>query len=194
MAAKNCPEYKLLYESLKHCDGRPVLGGLQRRVLFQRRANVVKWAKLPADTVSMETAAVLVGDITLAMEEKWHYLELAKRKGKFSSKPDGEAGSKTVINEAEFPLPDNDEYVAGFSRISLNDELIYLVEQMDHKWRLLGSEDFDVETTCEMDSGEQGGAPSNVVKVSARDYCEAPFYTGKIETDEGVIQGAPEAA
>ena len=82
------------------------------------------------------------------------------------------------------------EEAAGFCRMAAADDLAFLVQQRNGKFRVLGSEEFEtlVKPTTALGQGITGTA-GTTLEIEATDVCPAPFYPGKIETEEGDISG-----
>ena len=183
---------KGIYDSLNWCPGQQVLPGIRRRVFFIPKSWIVKWPTLPAiaPEATMDKLATYSGDFALASSKKWLSIDLLTTKSNISSDSQGEVPSKTFLNKATLLYPGTDEAVTGFCRQANIDQLVFLVQQRDGKFRVLGSEAFDVITKVTQASGEgttgQGGT---TLAIEATDVCPAPFYPGKIETQEGDISG-----
>ncbi len=62
--------------------------------------------------------------------------------------------------------------------------------QRNGKTRLVGSEMYSTEVKPKLSSGEGYSGGGTTIEVIARDISPAPFYTGKIDEDEGSISGA----
>lgn len=182
-----------LYQSLGFCQGMPVLPGIRRRAFYTRKDNILAWPALPAlaDGASMDKIAVYDGDFTLAADKTWKSMDLLTAKSDVSCEAQGEKPSVTVVNKATLLHSGTDEEATGFCRLALNDDLIFLVQQRNGKFRVVGNEMFETsvkpsQTTGQGDTGEAGTS----LDVSVTDVCPAPFYTGKIVTEDGIISGA----
>lgn len=187
-----------LYKSLGFCQGKPVLPGIRRRVYYQKKSNIAKWPKLPeldAEGATMEKIATYEGDFILAADKKWLSLDVLTAKSDVSSEAQGEKPSVTVLNKANLLHSGTDEAATGFCRMALNDDLVFLSQQRNGKFRVIGNEAFETtvkpsQTTGQGDTGESG----TTLEVSVTDVCPAPFYAGKIETEDGTISGADGSA
>jgi hypothetical protein len=49
---------------------------------------------------------------------------------------------------------------------------------------------YDTEVKPKLSTGEGYSGGGTVIEITSRDISPAPFYTGKIEVDEGNISGA----
>jgi hypothetical protein len=69
-----------------------------------------------------------------------------------------------------------------------NCDCVFLVETVRGKYRVVGSEEWQVKSTVAQDLGQGAtGTTSTTLSVEATDECPAPFYEGRIETEDGVI-------
>lgn len=187
-----------LYQSLGFCQGKPVLPGIRRRTFYQKKSNIVKWPKLPAldaEGTDMKKIATYEGDFNLASDKKWLALDVLTAKSDVTCETQGEKPSVTSVNKTNLLHSGTDEAVTGFCRMAMNDDLVFLVQQRNGKFRVIGNEAFETsvkpsQTTGQGDTGEAG----TTLEVSVTDECPAPFYTGKIETEDGDISGADGSA
>ncbi len=144
---------------------------------------------------SMAALATYEGDFVLAADKKWQYLEVLTTKSNITSDSQGEKPSKTILNKATLLYAGTDEEASGFCRQANNDEMIYLCQQRNGKFRVIGSEAYDPDTTISQTSGEgETGTAGTTLTAQCTDICPSPFYTGKIETEDGDISGADGSA
>lgn len=190
---KKCVSNKL-YGSLAWCDGASTRPGIRRNVYYIPRRDIVKWPVLPAlsGTQAMATAAVMTGDFTLAESKKWLRLDVLTTKSDVTSETQGEYPNFTSLNKATLFYGDTNEEATGFCRLAIQDDLIYLVQQQNGKFRVLGSEFYgNTETKVSQKQG-QGITASDMgttIEIQCSDECPAPYYPGKIETEDGDISG-----
>lgn len=182
-----------IYESLKHCSGKTVLPGIRRDVYFVPKSEIVAWPKLPAPATgkTLKQLATYEGNFTLAADKKWRKLEVLTTKSSLSSETQGEYPSQTSMNKGTLNYADTEEEATAFARQAITDQLVFLIPQRNGKYRVLGSESFDMTCKVSQTSGEgDTGTAGTTIEVSTTDVCPAPFYTGKIETESGDISGA----
>lgn len=190
---KKCVSNKL-YGSLAWCDGASTRPGIRRNVYYIPRRDIVKWPVLPAlsGEQAMATAAVMTGDFTLAESKKWLRLDVLTTKSDVTSETQGEYPNFTSLNKATLFYGDTNEEATGFCRLAIQDDLIYLVQQQNGKFRVLGSEFYgNTETKVSQKQG-QGITASDMgttIEIQCSDECPAPYYPGKIETEDGDISG-----
>jgi hypothetical protein len=188
---------KALYGSLPSCSGQTYLSGLRRRVYFVEKSKILIWPKLPdADkAASMAAMSTYVGNFTLAADVKWHAIDGLTAKDNVTSESQGTLPYKTTINKLNVSHPGKDEDATGFARQANTDNLIYLAQQANGKFRVIGCELYDTETKVSQKSGEgPTGDAGTTIEVDATDRCPAPFYPGKIETEDGNISGVDGSA
>lgn len=182
-----------LYESLEWCPGQTVLPGIKSKVYAVPKAWITTWPKLP-DIKSAESMAALAtyeGEFVLAADKKWQRIEAFTKKSNISSESQGEDPSKTFLNKATILYAGTDEAATGFCRQANIDQLVYAIPQRDGKYRIIGSENFDIITKPSQASGEgDTGSGGTTLEIEATDICPSPFYTGKLDTVDGNISGA----
>ena len=107
-----------------------------------RKIWIEKWPVLPDidGAESMAALATYEGDFVLAADKKWQYLEVLTTKSNITSDSQGEKPSKTILNKATLLYAGTDEEASGFCRQANNDEMIYLCQQRNGKFRVIGSE------------------------------------------------------
>lgn len=192
MAKKNCSN-TALYESLDFCAGTTVLPGIRQKIYGISKRDIKTWPTLPSVPAAndMKSIAVYSGNFELQADKKWLFISLAPNKGKISSEPQGDVPARTFLNKIEGAVhPETDEMAAAFSRQAVADDMVFLVQQRNGKFRVVGCEAFPTTVSPSMDSGEGvDGDFGTTFEVEATDVCPAPFYPGTIETEDGDISG-----
>lgn len=194
--ANKC-ENTSLYESLEWCDGRTTLPGIRQRVYFIPKSEIVEWPKLPSikEAKAMGELATYQGNFVLAADKKWRSLDALDAKSNVTSESQGEKPSRTSLNKSTLKHAGTDEESTGFARQANIDNLAYLVQQRNKKFRVIGSDEFDADTKASQALGEgYTGEAGTTLEIEATDVCPAPFYPGKIETEDGDISGADGSA
>lgn len=184
-----------LYNSVGWCDGKQVLPGLRKRVFFIPKADVASYPKLPdmSEENTLKTVSTLKDNFVLNADKKWLYLDVLQSKSDISSESQGEYPSISFLNKATFFYADTDEEVTGFCRMAASDDLLFLVQQNNGKFRLIGSELYDRTVVKPSQSSGKGITATDAgttLEVQASDNCPAPFYVGKIEAEDGDFSGA----
>ena len=181
-----------LYGSLPYCKGKTILPGIRSRLYFIAKRDIVKWPTLPEEASdNMAELAAYEGDFTLASEKHWQYIDLIDNKGKIESESQGDKPARTFLNKTSVVHPETGEEASGFARQANADDLVYLMQVRNGKFRVLGSEAFPTDTKPKQDSGEGvTGDFGTTLEAEATDVCPAPYYKGKIVTAEGTIDAA----
>lgn len=186
-----------IYESLSWCDGKTVLPGIKPRAYFIKKSDIVSWPKLPdlSEAKAMGELATYAGNFVLAADKKWQTLDGLSNKGTVDCEQQGEKPSRTFLNKGSLKHPGVEAEAAGFCRQAVSDNLVYLVQQRNGKFRVLGSNEFDSDTKIKQSLGEGvTGDAGTTLEIESTDVCPAPFYPGKIETDDGDLSGADGSA
>lgn len=176
-------------KSLAWCEGQSVIPGIKSRIYFTPRSTIVTWPALPGSfTASMGEMATLKGSFVLAESVKWQYLDIIESKSPVSSESQGSKPSKTFLNKATIVVPHTGADAAGFARLANNSSYVYLVETSSGDCRVIGSDMFPTETAV---STALGAAVTDdmgtTLEISCTDLAPAPFYTGPIDTEDGII-------
>ena len=182
-----------LYESLVHCKGATVLPGLRPHIFYIPKRNIVTFPT-PPNTVpsggTMGALATISEDFVLAADAKWKKIDIVSNASNVNAESQGEAPSKTFNNTGVFKYPGNNAEAAAFCRQANADDLVYLWPQRDGQYRVLGNPMFETNTTPAQESGSaETDASGTTINVAVTDTMPSPFYTGKIETEDGDISG-----
>jgi hypothetical protein len=185
-----------MYESLNFCPGQESFPGIQGVVYFLPKRSIVSWPKLPSlndlkDGDSVEKIAKYEGSFVLAADKKWRKMDVVMEESPVSSESQGEIPSKSFINKATIKLYSAEEDATAFIRMANSDDLVFVVFQKNGKSRVIGSKMFttSVKPTQELGSTATDKA-GTTLEIEATDKCPAPFYVGKIEAEDGDIDGA----
>ncbi len=182
-----------LYESLVHCKGTTVLPGLRPHIFYIPKRDIVTFPT-PPNTVpsggTMGDLATISEDFVLAADAKWKKIDIVASASNVNSESQGEAPSKTFNNTGVFKYPGNNAEAAAFCRQANADDIVYLWPQRDGQYRVLGNPMFETNTTPAQESGSaETDASGTTINVAVTDIMPSPFYTGKIETEDGDISG-----
>lgn len=176
---------KSVYASVEACPGQRNLAGIRRRIYFVNKNDIASWPKLPKVTdenVTMEKLAQYDGDFTLLGDAVFNFLDLKDEASNVTFETVGENGSKLVNNQANAVLAGQDDKLKGFARQALNDDIVYVYQQRDGKFCVLGNEMFKCNTSPAGDTGaEATGAITTTYAIQVYDECPVPTYTGKLK-------------
>ncbi len=180
-----------IYESLTHCKGQTTLPGLRNKAYAVPKDSIVKWPTLAdpsAEGATMKSIAVYKGDFTLAADATFIVIDLLDTASNLTSASQGEKPSKTFLNSSTIKYAGTNEEATGFCRMANSEDLVYIVQQRDGKYRVIGSEAFESNTNPGQDSGMSvTDSSGTTLEISCTDVCPAPFYEGKIVTPDGTI-------
>lgn len=188
--ATNCTS---ILKSLAWCQGTPELPGIRRRIYYIGKDQIVKWPTLNHDTRGRLVTAAYTGNFVLAADATWKYIDILPDKSQLTSEAQGEYPSMTQLNKLTAVHPGVGLEASALAAYVNNNDCVFLVETVRGKFRVVGSEAWQVKSTVAQDLGQgPTGTTSTTLSVEATDECPAPFYFGKIETEDGIIQ--PEQA
>lgn len=184
-----------LYTSLDYCSGENLLPGVKPKVYVLPKHDIVTWPTLPDVDAATDQAALASysGNFTLAADKKWIEVDAVDNSGQITWETQGEKPCRTFLNKFTLDHPKINESAAGFQRQALSDDLVYLVQQRDKKFRVLGCEAYETTTNPKGATGQtptERGDMGSQFEIEATDVCPAPFYPGEIVTEEGTISGA----
>lgn len=177
-----------IQKSLNWCEGTPEPAGIRRRAYYLAVSSVVKPPVLPTDENGRPTSATLEGEFTLAADETWKGIDFLPAKSQFQSDPQGEYPSQTQLDKLTLVLPGvGPEETAAAAYIN-NTRCYFLFQDMKGRWRLAGNPDYDMKNTVAQDLGQGStGTTSTTIAVEHANIIPAPFYIGKILTEDGEI-------
>ena len=177
-----------LQRSLYWCQGTPELPGIKRRLYYISKDQIVAWPTLNRDQIGRLTSAIYSGSFELVADATWKYIDILPDKSQLTSEAQGEYPSMTQLNKLTAVHPGVGENASALAAYVNNSDCVYLVETVRGKYRVVGSEKWQVKSTVAQDLGQGAtGTTSTTLNVEATDECPAPFYDGRIETEDGVI-------
>ena len=177
-----------IQKSLAWCQGRPELPGMKRRIYYISKYNIVQWPQLIHDENGRLTSASYAGDFTLRADATWKYIDVIADKSQLTSEAQGEYPSQTQLNKLTAVHPGVEAEASAAAAYLNNNDNVFLVEDMRGKFRVVGSDKWPTKTTVAQDLGQgPTGSANTTISVEATDECPAPFYAGKITTEDGII-------
>lgn len=184
-----------LQQSLGWCEGTPVLPGIRRRMYYIAKSMIVKWPTLAKDENGRTTTAVYSGDFTLVADASWKFIDVLPSKSQLQSEAQGEKPSQTQLNTLTAVHPGVGEEATAAAAYMNNCDNVFLVQDMTGKYRVVGSEMYDTDTTIAQDLGQGAtGTASTTITCKATDVVPAPYYAGEIITEDGIVMGDGSAA
>lgn len=177
-----------MLKSMSWCQGKSSKAGLRRRAYAILPSQIIGWPKYDRDDNGHIKSSVLKGNFTLAEGAFWQPVDHLPAKSSYKSTTEGEFPSQVFKVEASLVHPGVGEEAADATAALLNSNAIFLVEVMEGRFRLLGSEDYDNEVKSERDQGQgPTGATATTINVTSYMEVDSPYYDGKIETEDGTI-------
>lgn len=188
-----CPTIDI-YESLEHCLGDTVLPGLRQRAWGIPKSQILGWPTLPdpsSTDATMADIATYDGDFTLVADAKFFAIDILDSASNIKSESQGTIPSKTFLNTLTLKYAGNNAAAAGFCRLANSDDLVYIIQQRDGSFRILGNEKFRTDTKPSQDSGmEVTDASGTQFEITVTDVAPAPFYSGKFKCEDGIMNCA----
>ena len=186
--AKTCTS---IQKSLGWCQGTPELPGVKRRIYFIAKSFIVGFPQLPRDELGRSTSAVLVGDFVLMADATWKYIDILPDKSQLTSEAQGELPSQTQLNKLVAVHPGVGQEASAAAAYINNTDNVFIVEDMKGNYRVLGNDKWTTKATVAQDLGQGAtGTTSTTINVEATDEVPAPFYVGKLDTEDGEIDCA----
>lgn len=185
---------KSLYESLRHCPGETTMPGLRPEAYAIPKSQILKFPKRKTAADAGATLSSLVtydGDFVLAADAKFFAVDLVTTASNLKAESQGEYPSNTFLVSTTLKYAGVDEEATGFCMMANTDDLVYVVRQKNGKYRVIGNEFERTTTKPAQDSGMAvTDASGTTLEISVTDKSPAPFYTGKLVTEDGVIDCA----
>ena len=186
--AKTCTS---IQKSLGWCQGTPELPGVKRRIYFIAKSFIVGFPQLPRDELGRSTSAVLVGDFVLMADATWKYIDILPDKSQLTSEAQGELPSQTQLNKLVAVHPGVGQDASAAAAYINNTDNVFIVEDMKGNYRVLGNDKWTTKATVAQDLGQGAtGTTFTTINVEATDEVPAPFYVGKLDTEDGEIDCA----
>lgn len=179
-----------LQKSLSWCEGTPVLPGIRRRLYYIAKSSIVKWPTLAKDENGRTTTATYQGNFTLSSDVTWKYIDVLSSKSQVQSEAQGEKPSQTQLNTLTAVHPGIGEEATAAAAYLNNNDNVFLFQDMNGLFRVIGSELYGTDTTVAQDLGQgPTGTASTTITCKASDVVPAPFYPGEILTEDGTVMG-----
>lgn len=187
-----CTSADSIYGDICFSPGKKSLPGVRGYVYGIAKRDIMTWPTIGAEAPkTLADAAKYAGDFVLATDKKWHKIGLVPNESELQVESQGSFGSKTFKVTGSAVIPGTEEEVSGYIAQANNDEMVYLFIQRNGKARMVGSEAFTPELSLSQATGKATtDANSTTISAVADDEYPAPFYPGKIETEDGDISGA----
>ncbi len=176
---------------MKWCTGKTVKPGIRRRAYAISADQILKWPTIQRDDLGRVKSTTLKGNFTLVEDAVWAVIEHLPNKAEFKSETQGEYPSQTFKVTASFVHPGVGEEAAAATASFLNSNCVFIIEDMEGNFRVIGSEDYDTVVTSSRDNGQgPTGSAGTTVSIEATMDVDAAFYIGELETEDGTVQSA----
>lgn len=187
-----CTSANSIYGDICFSPGKKSLPGVRGYVYGIAKRDIMTWPTIGTEAPkTLADVAKYAGDFVLATDKKWHKIGLIPNESELQAESQGSFGSKTFKVTGTAVIPGTEEEVSGYIAQANNDEMVYLFIQRNGKARMVGSEAFTPELSLSQGTGKATtDANSTTISAVADDEYPAPFYPGKIETEDGDISGA----
>lgn len=187
-----CTSANSIYGDICFSPGKKSLPGVRGYVYGIAKRDIITWPTIGTEAPkTLADVAKYAGDFVLATDKKWHKIGLIPNESELQAESQGSFGSKTFKVTGTAVIPGTEEEVSGYIAQANNDEMVYLFIQRNGKARMVGSEAFTPELSLSQGTGKATtDANSTTISAVADDEYPAPFYPGKIETEDGDISGA----
>lgn len=173
------------FENLKWQEGSKNLPGIRRTLYYISKQDITTWPTLNEDAVTAAERVTYSGSFTLADAKNFKTLDVVMRKSQPTSEAQGELEASSVLNKLSLMHAGTEEDAVDFQRQGNRDDIVYIFEDKNGKFRVVGSEHFRTSTRVNLDLGsEPSSEKGTTIEVEATDVC-LPFYEGSIMTDEG---------
>ena len=187
-----CTSANSIYGDICFLPGKKSLPGVRGYVYGIAKRDIMTWPTIGTEAPkTLADVAKYAGNSVLATDKKWHKIGLIPNESELQVESQGSFGSKTFKVTGSAVIPGTEEEVSGYIAQANNDEMVYLFIQRNGKARMVGSEAFTPELSLSQATGKATtDANSTTISAVADDEYPAPFYPGKIETEDGDISGA----
>ena len=189
--ANKCTSDVDLYEDVQFCQGSASLPGVRPHMYMVRRVNILNFPKVQGDAAAkLEDVAVIKQDFVLAEGVKFVKIDLVEGESEPTCENQGNEGAKSFLNKVAFVLPGTQKKVTGLISKLNNDDVVFLYPQRDGAIRVIGNEMFRVQVELGQNAGKAvTDSSQSTITASVSDINPAPFYEGKFETEDGMIDG-----
>lgn len=185
--AKVC---SLIQKSLGWCEGKASYPGVRRRLYYLSKSAIVGFPDYDRDDNGRPKSSELQGSFTLAADEKWKYIDILPAQSQLQSAAQGEIPSQTQLNTLTAFHPGTGAEATALSAYVNNTDCVYLVQDMEGNWRVLGNERWNTKSSVAQDLGQgPTGTAGTTLTAEVTDEMPTPIYTGAIVTEDGTING-----
>lgn len=114
------------------------MGGLIQKVYFGYHADVSAFPTKPATPTTLETAAVLTGDLVMKAGKRLFEMYITDDTGEFKIDPVGEVDGKSFVEHLTIFHPGLQAKIRGFMNAAKNENLVFIVVDSNGNKFLMG--------------------------------------------------------
>ncbi len=188
-----CNTDKDLYKNVDFCVGSAALPGIRPHFYFIRKADIATFPSVKGtsgENATMTDAVVIADDFVLAADKTWHRVDLVEGESEPSCEGQGSEGAKSFLNRVNLVVPGTQKEASALISLMNNDDIIIAYPQRDGAIRIIGNEMFRVQLELGQNAGRAvTDAAQTTINASVSDVNPAPFYEGKLVTEDGTIDG-----
>lgn len=190
-----CTNDKDLYENVGFCAGQASLPGMRPHFYMIRRSDIETFPKVKGTSATkMEEVAVISDNFGLVADAKWKKVELIEGENEPTCESQGAEGSRSFLNKVALAVPGTEKKATALISLLNNDDVIIAYPQRGGAIRIIGNEMFRVQFELGQNAGKGvTDTAQTTITASVSDINPAPFYEGKIETEDGDIDGKNDA-
>lgn len=175
-------------DNLDWADGQKSIPGIRPIVYGIAKNKITTWPTFAAAPATASAKVTYVGSFVLEALATWKRINVITDKSPVEAESQGETRCKSFLNKATFVTALTEEKATAFAMDANNDDLVYLVQEKEGKYRVLGNEMFNTVTSVNLKIGDAPtGEKGITINVEVSDAMPAPFYIGAIVTDDGTI-------
>jgi len=117
------------------------MAGVKRTLYFALAADVDTWPAITSPATTYEELVTYTSGFTMSSTKQFFKFQATVRKSSLNFESAGERGSKSSVNRLEVMRATLDKKIFGFLEAHKNDEMIWIVEDLNGDVRVLGEED-----------------------------------------------------
>lgn len=173
---------KNIYQSMTWCPGRTRTPGVRKRVYFLPKHFILGWP----EHGSGDNKGKYVGNFTLADGKYFNYMDVVTNDSKITAETQGEYPCKTFRQHGEAFYPGLEEDITDFEEKAINDDLVFVFQLSNGKFKVVGCEEYRTDVNC---SSDTGSAATDKMGVTITIETDAPhdclIYEGRIPVGAG---------
>jgi hypothetical protein len=178
------------FANLDWADGTENMGGLQVIGYFAPISYIDNFPKLPTNpsTAIEEVTLESVTGFTMQAGKYFRRIYSTMETSKVEDEPQGELDGQSFIQKATTFYPGTKVEAMAFARNVNNSNMVFIFIDTQGDRRVIGSEEFPARCKPAVTTGEKTADRKGMtMEVFSYGYTPAPFYTGKIHLESGVI-------